>query len=132
NLAFSGHHFWQNQDPTMVDLGDGRRLQLSKHFMEPIHWLLSGQQQAWKKLGYLIKEPLEQMGNKQYISLKKGTIEGPPIVNKEDSTIAGIGKRLGHAIGNIMPITGQAAFSQGAIPALSGFFGLPVYGKTEQ
>ena len=117
NLHFSGHHFWENEDPTMVDLGDGRRMQLSKHFMEPIHWLLKPGQQAMNKLGYVIKEPIEQALNKEYLSSKGA----PPIQN-----------RLTHAVGGALPITGQSAYNLGVVPALTGFFGFPIYGKTEE
>lgn len=118
NQHFSGHHFWENEDPTMVDLGDGRKLQLSKHFMEPVHWLINPAQQALNKLGYLPKEAMEQALNKQFLSPKGA----PPIE----------GSRVGHALQSMTPITGQQAFTQGSMPGLAGFFGLPVYGRTEE
>ncbi len=128
NMAFSGHHFWENQDPTMVDLGDGRRLQLSKHFMEPIHWLTSPAQQAMNKLGYIPKEIGTQALNQKYLSPKGA----PPIVEKGASIGSSVEKRAAHALAMAMPITGSVAYESGAVPALSGFFGFPVYGKTEQ
>ena len=105
----------------MVDLGDGRKLQLSKHFMEPIHWLLKPGQQALNKLGYVPKQALEQALNQQYLSTK-----GAPKIE------GGAMGRVEHALGGAMPITGQQAFENGVMPALSGFFGFPVYGKTEE
>jgi hypothetical protein len=127
NTYFSGHHFWENDDPTMIDLGDGRKLQMSKHFMEPIHWLMKPDQQALNKLGYVIKEPFTQATNKQYLSTKGA----PPIVPAGASVGQAIAKRGEHALGSMMPITGQQAFENGMTPALSGFFGFPIYGKTE-
>jgi hypothetical protein len=128
NMHFTGHHFWENNDPTMVDLGDGRKLQLSKHFMEPIHWLMKPDQQALNKLGYLPKQLLEQALNKQYLSTKGA----PPITGSKDTVAEKAGKRAEHAFGGALPITGQQAFEQGAVPALTGFFGFPVYGKTPE
>jgi len=117
NYYFSGHSTFENKDPTMVDLGDGRKLQWSKHSMEPIHWLISPDQQAMNKLGYLPKEFLTQALDKEYLSTKGA----PPIRN-----------RITHALGSAMPITGQQAYENGLVPALSGFFGAPIYGKTEE
>jgi hypothetical protein len=129
NLKFSGHHIWQNEDPTMVDLGDGRKLQLSKHFMEPIHWLVSPAQQAWNKLGYVPKEVAEQLFNKEWMSLKGGKMSGPEMVPGGGLLDR---RRVTHAFGGLAPITGQQAFTQGVTPALSGFFGFPIYGKTDE
>jgi hypothetical protein len=127
NMQFSGHHFWENDDPTMVDMGDGRKLQVSKHFMEPFRWLLHPGQEALNKLGYLPKEVLDQVFNKKYLSTKGA----PPITESKDSLLAGTGKRIEHAAGGVAPITGQQLLGAGAIPSFSGFFGVPIYGKTD-
>jgi diguanylate cyclase (GGDEF)-like protein len=121
NQLFSGHNLWENKDPTMVDLGDGRRMQLSKHFMEPIHWLTKPAQQAFNKIGYPIKEPILQAVGKDYLSIKTGDVGGPPI-----------GNRFAHALKGMLPIPSSVAAEQGAGPALSGMLGVPIYGKTEE
>jgi hypothetical protein len=122
NQAFSGHHLWENKDPTMVDLGDGRRMQLSKHFMEPVHWLTKPGQQLLNKLGYVPKEVLTQAQGVEY--LKAGG-QPPPM----DTSLTG---RLGHALKGMTPIPASVAGEQGAGPAISGFLGVPIYGKTEE
>jgi len=119
NNHFSGHNLWENEDPTMVDLGDGRRLQLSKHFMEPVHWLTKPGQQAINKLGYVIKEPLEQAFEKQYLSTKGA----PPM----DTSVVG---RVKHAVGSASPIPLQNLMTDPGAAA-AGVVGLPIYGKTE-
>jgi hypothetical protein len=121
NVAFSGHHFWENEDPTMVDLGDGRKLQLSKHFMEPIHWLTQTGQQALNKLGYVVSEPLKQAMGVEYLSPKGA----PPM----DTSAAG---RVKHALKGVAPITGQVAATKGLGTAALGFIGVPIYGSTEE
>ena len=119
NMHFSGHHLWENEDPTMVDLGDGRKLQLSKHFMEPIHWMTKPGQQALNKLGYVPSEPLKQIMGTEYLSVKGA----PPM----DTSALG---RVKHAAKGFAPITSQQAMAQGLGPAALGFVGLPVYGRT--
>lgn len=119
NVHFSGKHFWENEDPTYVDLGDGRKLQLSKHFMEPFHWIQHPGQALINKMGYLPKEFLQQSMSKEYLTARGG----PPM---KDPSIPG---RALHALGGMAPITTQQTDPKSA--AL-GFVGLPVYGKTKQ
>lgn len=35
-----GRWIWENEDPTVIDLPDGTRLQPAKHSMEGLHWLM--------------------------------------------------------------------------------------------
>lgn len=35
-----GRYIWENEDPTVIDLPDGTRLQPAKHSMEGLHWLM--------------------------------------------------------------------------------------------
>lgn len=129
NQAFSGHNLWENRDPTMVDMGDGRRMQLSKHFMEPVHWLTKPGQQLMNKFGYLPKEIMTQATNQQYM---KASGQAPPIVEAQMGFAEGLGARAKHAIKGMLPIPGTVAAEQGAGPAISGMLGVPIYGKTEQ
>jgi hypothetical protein len=144
NYYFTGHSIFKNQDKTMVDLGDGRKMQLSKHFMEPIHWLLNPGQQALNKLGWVVKEPIEQAMNQQWLSAKGA----PPIrtTRKEEDPVEAFvrksGQTVAHAAGGVMPIAGQTAYDLGLLrldpdlsgltPTLAGFFGFPIYGKTDE
>ncbi len=121
NVGLSGHHIWQNKDPTMLDNGDGTRTQMAKHTMEPVHWLTQPRQQAWNKLGYPIKEPILQLMDKDWISLKGKDISGPPMEN-----------RLTHALKSMLPIPATTMANQGPASAISGMFGVPRYGQTEQ
>lgn len=144
NYYFSGHSIFKNKDWTMIDLGDGRKMQLSKHFMEPIHWLLNPGQQALNKLGWVVKEPIEQAMNQQWLSAKGA----PPIrtTRKDEDPVEAFvrksGQTLAHSAGGVMPIAGQTAYDLGLLrldpdlsgltPTLAGFFGFPIYGKTDE
>ena len=44
--ALSGKWLWENEDWTTIDMGDGRKLQWSKHTMEPVHWMQKPGQQG--------------------------------------------------------------------------------------
>lgn len=127
NLAFSGHHFWENKDPTYVDMGDGRKLQLNKHFMEPIHDLMDPANAIVNKAGYLPKEIAEQIFSKEYLTAKRGekgrTFVGPEM---KHPSIPG---RIGHAVKGMVPIPLQQSDIG---PAISGSMGLPIYGKTDR
>jgi hypothetical protein len=52
NLATSGKFIWQNNDPTRIELADGRTLQFSKHAMEPFEFMQDAIQTADNKLGF--------------------------------------------------------------------------------
>ena len=55
NLAFTGRPIWTNEDPTRLDLNDGTTMQLAKHSMESLHWLLHPVKTGINKLGYIPK-----------------------------------------------------------------------------
>lgn len=122
NYALSGHHLWDNKDWTMIDMGDGRRMQWSKHSMEPIHWMQKPGQQALNKLGFFPKEAANQMLGTEYLSASG---HAP----RMDTSPLG---RLEHVGKSMTPIAAQQAFGSTAAEggALSGFLGAPIYGKT--
>lgn len=122
---FTGKHFWENEDPTYVDLGDGRKLQLSKHFMEFFHWLQHPGKAIINKMGYIPKEFMSQAMGKDYITVGGGP-EMPGI--KDKGFIEQIPPRIGHALKGLTPITTQAQTPEAAG---LGFIGLPIYGKTK-
>lgn len=122
NYALSGHHLWDNKDPTMIDMGDGRTMQWSKHSMEPVHWVTKPGQQALNKLGFLPKEVANQLLGTEYLSAAG---RAP----KMDTSVAG---RLKHAGSSTLPIAAQQAFGGNATEGsgVAGFFGAPIYGRT--
>jgi hypothetical protein len=138
NMHFSGHHFWENEDPTYVDLGDGRKMQLSKHFMEGIHWMTDPDKTLANKLGTIPAEVYSQLSNQDYISAKgapkivedeKNPLDPEPLMQRKLKNTA---KRAEHVLERFVPITGQAFNEQPWESALSGFVGLPVYGRSEE
>lgn len=116
NLAFSGHHLWENQDPTTIDMGDGRKMQWSKHTMEPVHWITKPGQQALNKLAFIPRETLNQLMGTEYLS----TSGHAPRMES----------RVGHVVKSLSPISVQQSFEQGEGSGIAGFLGSPIYGKT--
>jgi len=119
NYAFSGHSILENDDPTRIDMGDGRTMQFSKHAMEPIHWITDTSKQLYNKLGYIPKELVAQK------ELRGETKEEAP----------GILKRLGHAAKGLVPIGAQSTIEKETSlqtygEAALSFLGMPIYGKT--
>lgn len=121
NYTLSGHHIWDNKDWSVIELGDGRTMQWSKHTMEPVHWITKGGQQALNKLGFIPKELANQALGSEYLS----THTAPPM----DKSLSG---RAMHVLKSVEPIAGQQTFGTSATPgsALSGALGVPIYGKT--
>lgn len=126
NYAMSGHFIWDNKDPTMLELGDGRTMQFSKHMMEPVHWLTKPLQQSANKLGIIPKEFINQVTSKEYISTSG---HAPPMGDKLGKT-SGITAtdRLRHAAKQVLPIASQG--DMGAEARLAGALGFPIYGQT--
>lgn len=138
NYYFTGHSMFDNEPSgkdksfgarlkakTEVQLGDGRRVQLAKHFMEMPHAIADPLQFAFNKLNPVVAEPFEQLANRQWLS----STYAPPITTKKDAHPAL--KRAEHASGKFLPITGRGILDQGA-SGLGGFFGFPVYGMTAE
>jgi hypothetical protein len=127
NYKLSGHFFWdpEQKDPTRIDLGNGQTMQASKHFMEPFHWLLDPRKQALNKLSFIVKEPLSQAMDVEYLSPHGAprmgkTPKGEPISMQT---------RIEHATKGMVPIAAQQGIEGGALRGLSGFMGYPIYGK---
>lgn len=119
NLYFSGHHFWENKDPTYIDLGDGRKMQMSKHFMEPFHWGDRPVSQAINKLGTIPSEVGAQLQGKEYLSTHPDHV--PPMKD-----------RVAHAAWRAAPIGAKQAVEGDPIGAAGGLLGAPIYGKTPE
>ena len=126
NYQMSGQHFWDNKDPTRLDRGDGTTMQLSKHFMEPFHWLLDPRKQAMGKASFLVKETASQLGDVEYWSPKGA----PRMGGVERGKDVSIGTRLGHMARQFTPISAQGFESANPQKAAWSMAGMPVYGKT--
>jgi len=126
NYMLSGHFPWdkEQKDWTTIDMGDGRTMQWSKHMMEPVHWVAKPLQQGLNKLGFFPKEALNQVMGKEYASASGNA---PPM----DTSALG---RLAHVGRSALPIAAQQAFGARASEggAISGFLGVPIYGKTNE
>lgn len=124
NYSLSGHHLWDNKDPTMLDMGDGRTMQWSKHSMEPVHWITKPGQQGLNKLGFFPKEAANQLLGTEYLSAAGRS-------PKMDTSAAG---RVSHVGRSMMPIAAQQAFGSNASTGsgVAGFLGAPIYGKTNE
>ena len=123
NYQLSGHSIFENKDPTKLDLGDGRKMQVSKHAMEFPEWLHNPRQTMLNKMGWLPKEILTQAFNKEYLSASG---KAPPM----DS-------RLKHILKGATPIGAQGLSGGGTVAEKAtrlglGTFGMPIYGYTKE
>ena len=118
NYTMSGHHLWDNKDPTVLDMDEKgeRHMQWSKHTMEPLHWVMKPGQQALNKLGMIPKELASQTLGVEYLSAK-GRM--PPMKG-----------RVSHLAKNFVPIGVQNASTGGVGAGVASFAGVPIYGKT--
>jgi hypothetical protein len=118
---FTGENIWDKDDWTYVDRGDGRKIQLNKHFMEMVHLLSNPGKFITNKLNYIPKETLAQLFHKEYITVdKSGSLGGPPMQ----------GNRITHAAKAFAaPITIQNLLNDPA-SAIAGMVGIPIYGST--
>jgi hypothetical protein len=122
NKALSGHWIWQNQNPAMIELPNGSRLQMNKHGLEPVEWLHDPMNTTASKLGWLPKEALEQILGKEYISANYS----PPM--KES--------HIGHLLADFVPIglkqgASGRSFGAGVVRGAVSSAGFPVYGMSD-
>lgn len=119
NLVTAGHSIFSNENPTRVQLKDGRTMLFSKHFMEPFEWLHDPLQTAGNKLAFLPREAIEELTGKEYISVHDAA---PDIANRAE-----------HLASQFLPIPAQQGLAGGGVQSVLGLFGSPIYGKdTEQ
>lgn len=140
NYYFTGHSMFENKSnkknanalddlkaKTEIQLRDGRHINPNKHFLEVPHAVADPVGFGLNKLSSTIKEPVEQIANRQYLS----TGYAPPITDKRDSQMKALRKRAAHAAGKVVPITARSITDQG--PAgFGGFFGFPVSGVSDE
>lgn len=124
NQITSGHHIWENKkDPTRIEFRDGTTMQMSKHAMEPAHWILHPEQTLSNKLGFLPHAAITYWGEKQYPF-------GPELEDKSPLVKM---ERIGE---QMLPFQVQAAVQaptgQGVERAVMGTLGMPIYGMTNE
>jgi hypothetical protein len=120
---YTGENLWDKDDWSYVDMGDGRKIQLNKHFMEGIHMLTSPSKFIINKMGYLPKEAMAQLFGRDYVTYNSTTGSiGPPMADK---SVLGRAEHAAKAL--VSPITVSNLGDPAS--AASGFFGVPIYGK---
>ena len=115
NYATTGHSVFTNRDPLRVEISPGKTMQLSKHFNEPMEWLRDPQQVMLNKLGYYPKNIGEILTNREYLSAHGAA---PPL----DSIPM-------HMLESMLPIGVKQMMQGPSVQGISGFFGVPIYGK---
>jgi len=129
NLAMSGHHIWENEDKTTIDMGDGRRMVASKQLMEPVKWVDDFWKTGMNKLG-IIPRTIAEFGQvKQWISPYG---KAPNIWEADDDTVVKWGKALQHVGKKFVPIGIQQTMQRGPQAGSTGLLGHPIYGETEE
>ena len=124
NYMFTGHSIFENKNIMRAMVGNGREMQLSKHFVEPYEWALHTIQTALNKLGGLIKIPAGIAINKQYLSTHGAA---PDIVRPSMNSWEGVMAYAMYLLQVVQPISAQQ--SGGVLTGASSWFGFPVYGK---
>lgn len=124
NYMFTGHSILENKNIMRADLGNGREMQLSKHFVEPFEWLLHPTKTALNKMGAVVKLPMSYLQNVEYMSAYGAA---PPIVRPSMNSWEGVLAYAMWLMKTFMPIAGQQ--SGGVLTGASSWFGFPVYGK---
>lgn len=124
NYMFTGHSIFENKNIMRADVGGGREMQLSKHFVEPYEYALHAFQTALNKLGGMIKIPAGIVLNKQYLSTHGAA---PDIVRPSMNSWEGVMAYAMYLLQVAQPISAQQ--SGGLLTGASSWFGFPVYGK---
>lgn len=124
NMAFTGHHVWDNKDPTRLEYPDGRTQQFSAHTMKPVHMLTKPLPTLLNSMGQIPRELANQAFHTEYLA---------PRESKTGQVLAGPGmkeNRALHALKAISPISGQQIVEGGAGSGVASALGMPIYGKS--
>ena len=114
NLATSGHNIWENEDPTRIDMGDGTSMQMAKHSMEGMHWLMHPVRTATNKLGYIPKTAVNLASPYVRTPMDVAKVMADPFVPFQVSAAA------------------DAPTGEKVKRGLFSFVGMPIYGKTDK
>jgi hypothetical protein len=133
NMLTAGHWIFSNENPTRIQLGDGRTMQFSKHFMEPFEWLRDPTQTAENKLGFYPRELFEQLGDTDYLSAHQAAPAMVPPAPAGESLPAAMARNIGargeHIAKSFAPIPAQQGLAGGGALSVTGLAGMPIYGK---
>ena len=126
NQFYTGHSIFENEDPTRIDLGDGRNMVWSKQLFEPYHWVTEPTNTLTNKVGSLLKLGGEQLLNKKFLNANGA----PPLFDAdEDSLPTQAKKRITHFTSKFLPIYLQSILKDSGVDIdeiLSSFFGHPI------
>jgi hypothetical protein len=127
NYIATGHHVFENHDPTKIELGEvnGRpqTMSLSKHFLEFFNFAKEPIQQMLNGLNPMIKLPFEIALNKEYLAFSGS----PSMVHPSDTNLEVVGDVFRKFLSPFVPITMQQIGDPGR--ALTGFVGMPMGGQ---
>lgn len=123
NYWLSGHSIFDNKDPTKLDLGDGRKMQVSKHAMEFPEWLHDPRQTMLNKMGWLPKEILTQAFNKEYLSASG---KAPPMESRLKHILKGVAPM------SLQGLSGPGTPEEKASRVGMGTVGMPISGYTKE
>jgi hypothetical protein len=126
NYAQTGHHIWQNKDPTLIENAEGQQSVWSKHTVEPYHWGMRPGSQAMNKLSGPVKEGIEQILGVEWLS-PKGAPRFSQVAKEKDVSQAN--ERLMHALKSFYPISMESSEESGY--SWRNFLGMQTFGKTE-
>lgn len=129
NYASTGKHLWEEEDWTVVHLGDGSTMQLSKHFFEPFEWAKKGTQELLNKMGGVPAEALEQITGDEYLSTSGAPKMGSKMSKDEQ---ARTGRKthpghLEHLAKRFLPMGVAQALDNNVLGGVSGTLGVPIY-----
>ena len=128
NIMYTGKPIWMNEDPTTIDMGDGRKMTFSKQFVEPAHWATDWGKTAINKMGLLPKTFIEQAQGIDYLS---GSGMSPKMFPEEAELGERTAARAKHIGKKFTPIFAQQVYDQGT-SGIAGFLGHPIYGKKQE
>lgn len=127
NLLMTGHHFWENHDPTRVQIGTGPTgnpiyAHINKHGMELPDFVKNPQKFILGAINPPVKMPFEFLMDQQYMTTKGG----PELVKESDSLLKQMGSVFAKILSPMVPISMQHASDP--VAALFGFYGIPIEG----
>jgi len=120
----TGNSILSNDDPTRIDLGDGRTMTFSKQLAEPFKWIESPVHEAIVKQSSILKTTEAILTNQKYIGAYG---KAPAIYSDDETPIEKVGKSLQIAGKSFAPIFVQD-INRNGMDGVYGFFGHPIYG----
>ena len=128
NMMFTGKPIWENEDPTTIDMGDGRKMTFSKQFVEPWHWVDNPGKTLINKGGILPKTAIELAKGIEYFS---GNTSDPPLYADDATSWEKSYANTKHIGKKFVPIFAQQVADQG-VSGVAGFLGHPIYGQKQE